>query len=113
MRFRRFVCEISIFLSLALLALATACGPDAEQATGPKPLPDSAFKVEWGAATVPPSMKPGEKVLVSVTFKNTSSETWPDPKTSGATPVGAGAVRLSYRWWTPGTPLPTPYAIRA
>src|SRR5690242_4650843 len=105
MQFRRFVGEIALILSLALLALATGCGPDTAPASAPRPLPDSAFKVEWGAANVPPSLKPGEKVIVSVTFKNVSSETWPDPKASGGTPLGAGAVRLSYRWWTPNSPL--------
>ncbi len=100
-------------LSLALLALATACEHDTEQGAEPAPLPDSAFKVEWGAATIPPSLKPGEKVVVSVTFKNASTQTWPDSKTAGGKPPGSGAVRLSYRWWPPSSPLATPYTVRA
>jgi hypothetical protein len=58
-------------------------------------------------------MKPGERLTVTVTFRNTSTETWPDPRSTGGAPSEAGAVRLSYRWWTPNQPLPTTYTVRA
>lgn len=77
------------------------------------PLPDSAFRIEWGNVDVPRSMQPEGVALASVTFRNASPDTWPDRKSSGGSPPGAGAVRLSYRWWTAGSPLPTPYEARA
>ncbi len=77
------------------------------------PLPDTAFKVEWGKAIVPRTMRPGERVLVSLEVRNASPVAWPDAKTAAYQPPGAGAVRLSYRWWAPGSAVPTAYGARA
>ena len=112
-------------LSFVLLALATACGHDtgkggtpgaspstANSADTVTALPDTAYRLEWGTVTAPPSMLTGEKALVSVTVKNTSPNVWPDPKMAGGTPPGTGAVRLSYRWWSPGSPIASTYETR-
>ena len=97
-----------------LILLAGACGRvSSPPAEGVNSLPDSAFHVTWGAAEVPRSMQAGGIALASVTFKNASPDIWPDRRSAGGSPPGAGAVRLSYRWWTAGSPLPTPYEARA
>jgi hypothetical protein len=63
--------------------------------------------VEWQRVDVPPTMSAGKTVAVEVTFKNTSSDTWPDPRhASPATGDGSYAVRLSYRWWKSGAAKP-------
>ncbi len=100
---------------LAVALLAAACGrePSSPPAEGANALPDSAFRVSWGVSMFPIRCRPGRIALASVTFKNASPDTWPDRKSSGGSPPGAGAVRLSYRWWRPGSPLPTSYEARA
>ncbi|MGH9441776.1 MAG: hypothetical protein ACRD16_05835 [Thermoanaerobaculia bacterium] len=100
-------------LALALCLLAGACGTGEEPAKNVVSLPDSAFRVEWKGVEVARAMKPEQRALATVTFKNLSPVTWPDPKSPGALPTGAGAVRLSYRWWTAGSPLPSDYSDRA
>lgn len=100
-------------LGLALLAGSCGKGASSPPAEAQSELPDSAFRVSWGKVVVPGSLKPGEIAIASVTFKNASPDTWPDPKSSGGSPPGAGAVRLSYRWWAPGAALPSSYDARA
>lgn len=101
------------FLALALLAGSCGKEPSPPPVEAVSALPDSAFRVSWGAVNVPRSMQPEGVALASVTFKNASPDTWPDRKSSNASPPGAGAVRLSYRWWTAGSPLPSSYEARA
>ena len=84
--------------SVALLGSFAACGGSSEtQATG-VPLPDSAFRVEWGELKAPAEMKVSETAKASVTVTNTSDQTWPDPKTADPSGSGAYAVRLAWRW---------------
>jgi hypothetical protein len=84
--------------------------------SGPSPpkrvqaLPDDAFRVEWMANTVPRVMKAGTSRRVSVTFRNHGKVAWPDPKSSGYEPFGAGAVRLGYRWWPPSSQVAPAWA---
>jgi hypothetical protein len=75
-----------------------------------RPLPDEAFRVEWTANTVPGVMKAGTSSNVSITFRNLSSVPWPDPRSSGYEPLGAGAVRLAYRWWPASSQSPIGWA---
>jgi hypothetical protein len=77
-----------------------------ERPAPPRPLPDEAFRVEWSAHTVPATMKPGSRTPVTVTFKNLGPVPWLDPASTGSQPPQAGAVRLSYSWWWPRSPLP-------
>ncbi|HVT16708.1 MAG TPA: hypothetical protein VHQ90_11095 [Thermoanaerobaculia bacterium] len=74
--------------------------PEAARA-GPPPaalLPDSAFKVEWQAATVPRTMKATERVVARITFRNIGDRAWPDPAAVDPARSGAYAVRLRFRW---------------
>jgi len=71
-----------------------------------RPLPDGAYRVEWVADTVPRTMRPGASANVTVTLKNVSSTLWPNPRSSGYEPPGAGAVRLGHRWWSTSSPVP-------
>ena len=64
-----------------------------------RPRPDSFYRVHWDEVRLPPELPAGQTVSVEVLFRNTGTETWPDPPT--ADPVrrdGTGAVRLSYRF---------------
>jgi hypothetical protein len=84
-----------LFLGLAIAA--TGCrGPG----SGPppvKPLPDSAFRLEWKGTDMPTRMSHGDKVKVTVTIRNASDQTWRDSKTAAATEPSS-AIFLSYRW---------------
>ena len=111
----------SMSVAVITVALLSGCGrrPQSEE---PKPaaaaallktLPDTAFSVEWMLDQVPRSFKVGETIAVKVGFRNRSSSPWPDPKTAKVQPIGAYAVRLSYRWWdASGTSLATDYEAR-
>lgn len=68
-----------------------------------KRMPDSAFRVEWTAPSLPATLSAGQSLTVSVGVKNISDTTWPDPKIADPDrPTrGAYAVRLSYRFRTP------------
>jgi hypothetical protein len=93
-----------IFGFILAMALATtfgllsACGAGGETKASGIPLPDSAFRVEWGELKSPTEMKPGETTKISVAVTNTSDQTWPDPKTADPAATGAYAVRLGWRW---------------
>jgi hypothetical protein len=79
--------------------------PDASTTFGP--LPDSAFRVEWSRLEVPPTITAGKTTAVKVTFRNTSPNTWPDPRQGNPSqPDGSHAVRVSYRWWRRSAPVP-------
>src|SRR5690349_5831175 len=105
----------------AALLMMSSCGrePDASDESRPSsagssaaspaaaPLPDSAFQVEWQHVDAPPVMAGGKTTTVVVTFKNASPDTWPDPKRANPSRAdGSFAVRLSYRWWKKGAPMP-------
>jgi hypothetical protein len=113
---RKVVC---LCVGLASL-LAVACGGGGNESAGDagkaetaapaaSPLPDSAFKVEWGPTDVPATLHRGQSITASVTLKNASDQKWPDMVSwrppagpgSGAsqTSTGPAAVRLSHRWW--------------
>jgi hypothetical protein len=92
--------------ALALLALFAAtphaCGRKPESGPKVKPLPDTAFRVEWiGRPSIPAAVPAGNVFPVTVTVKNTSDQVWLDPKSSHPTTYAAGAVRLGYRWLKP------------
>jgi hypothetical protein len=101
-------------VSAALVTLAPSCrGRKPAEAGGAtpsipavQPLPDAAYRVEWVANTVPPTMKPRASATATVTIKNVSAIPWPGPGSSGSGPPGAGAVRLGQRWWSPSAPIP-------
>lgn len=64
-----------------------------------EPLPASALRVKWGAATIPPRVAPGGTTLVSVTFTNIGDKPWPDKDAGDPSKRdGAHAVRLGYAW---------------
>jgi hypothetical protein len=48
-------------------------------------------------------MQAGRRMTVRVGVKNTGGATWPDRLTGHASGSGAGAVRMTYRWWRAGT----------
>jgi hypothetical protein len=84
---------------------AQTAGPAAQESTATqptpppgRPLPDSAFRVNWGKHNVPSTLAAGATVRVNITVRNDSDTTWPDPRTADASETGAYAVRLSYRW---------------
>jgi len=63
--------------------------------------------VEWQHVYVPSTMAAGKTVTVEVAFKNTSTDTWPDPQHANfGKRDGSYAVRLSYRWWKSGAARP-------
>jgi hypothetical protein len=61
-------------------------------------MPNSGFRVEWTKPVLPATVSSGDTFRLSVTFKNTGDQTWPDAHTADPHGGGAGAVRLSYRW---------------
>jgi hypothetical protein len=92
------------FLVPAVLAVSLLSGCRTEEkatapAEGPKPLPDSAFRVEWSVGSAPREVQVGQVFLVDVTVRNTGDRTWPDIRTADPAATGAFAVRLSHRWW--------------
>ena len=91
-------------LWIASIMAAGSCAR--ELPAPPRPLPDEAFRVEWSAHTVPGTMKAGSSTPVRVTFRNLGPVPWLDAASTGSQPPQAGAVRLSYRWWWPRSPLP-------
>jgi len=102
-------------VAVALVGLAPSCrGQKSEAEPGgatpsPRPvppLPDEAYRVEWVANTVPPTLKPGASATVTVTIKNVSATSWPGLNSSGSEPPSAGAVRLGHRWWSASAPIP-------
>lgn len=88
-----------------LLGTSVACGGGEEPKSEPqstfKPMPDSGYRVQWGAPSVPCTLKAGVSVPVSVVAKNIGDQQWPDIATSDQG-KGRGAVRLAYRWWKTG-----------
>lgn len=69
------------------------------QSQAPRPLPDSAFKVEWAKPEIPAELRKGEAFTAKIVVKNVSDQTWPDIKTADPAATGSSAVRLSHRWW--------------
>lgn len=89
----------------ALITTLAACRPVATTATAPpSPLPDGAFRVQWGSPDMPKTVTPGERVSVAVIVKNVGDALWPDRAMGHPSANGWGAVRLSYRWWRAGDP---------
>jgi hypothetical protein len=87
---------------LALTSSLTMASARLEGAGPPptaKPLPDSAFRVEWEKVELPAKFTHGQAATVRVTVKNVSDQTWPDARTADPSGSGVSAVRLSYRWW--------------
>lgn len=99
--------------------VGTACGPERPPAPGAyasaqpaaaagrKDLPASAYQLEWSPVPVPATLKPGERVEVPVTVKNTSTTPWPAN--------GRGelyVVRLSHRWLKPRGAVVADFADR-
>src|SRR5258708_36709431 len=64
---------------------------------GLEPLPDSAFRVEWSSAKLPPTLQAGQIATVIVAVKNRGDEQWPSKGSLDASWAGLGAARLSYR----------------
>jgi hypothetical protein len=110
MNWRRFSLLAESVL-LIFLPLAASCGRNEQLSTDTSsassrpvtprsdtPLPDSAFRVEWGKVEGPSVVRPGKEFTVRVPFKNVSGQTWPDAKSVG-NGHGTYAVRLSSRWF--------------
>jgi hypothetical protein len=71
-----------------------------------KPLPASAFDVEWAPLDFPRQAVVGSRIPVRVTFKNASNTAWPDNRTADPQQAsGAYAVRLGYSWLREGRPV--------
>jgi hypothetical protein len=100
MKHWNWVPEVLVIVAFASLLSCNAKEKAGPQAQAPKPLPDSAFKVEWTNPEVPSELQKGQTISVKVSVKNVSDQTWPDVKTADpAAGSGAQAVRLSHRWW--------------
>jgi hypothetical protein len=85
----------------AVAAVALACAESEEEDPGREPEPfkamsSSGYRVAWGKPEIPPLVKPGATVPVTVTVTNSGDQTWVDIPNSDE---GVGAVRLAYRWW--------------
>lgn len=96
---------------LSIAALAFACGRrehraffDAEPPPPPPsviapPLPPGALSVRWGEIRVPAEMRAGSTAVISVSFMNKSSVTWPDNAAANSEKRdGSYAVRLNHSW---------------
>src|SRR5689334_8763897 len=100
---------ISALIAALLLLPLAACGKRAEKddtaaAAAPAPappalhpLPETAFRVEWGKVEVLAPAVAGKTVPVAVTLKNASDQVWPDKATADPAHTGANAVRLAWR----------------
>jgi hypothetical protein len=108
-RSRRHPMKVAIVM-IVIVTIVTACGRRKERAafdpepSKPQPtrfhppLPPTAFHVEWTPVQLA-QLPAGGNTVVSVTFKNTSDTTWPDPAMADpAGKSGSYAVRLSYSW---------------
>jgi len=115
----------AIMLAVLTIGAASCRGQKAEQASIPvpvnpsppprpvRPLPDSAFQVEWVKQDVPGVVKAGAGVHATVTLRNISIAPWPDPDATSQEPPVYGAVRLTYRWWPASPPTPSAWGARA
>ena len=87
----------------AVAVAAFACAESEEEAGSWEPAPfkamsSSGYRAAWGKPEVPPLVKAGATVPVTVTVTNAGDQTWVDiPNSDGGT--GRGAVRLAYQWW--------------
>lgn len=62
-------------------------------------LPPEGFRVRWESVRVPAVLQRGRPVRASVSFRNLSKFSWPDPNSANlGGQEGIHAVRLSYRW---------------
>lgn len=84
-------------LLLGLAIAATGCRGAGSGPPSVKPLPDSAFRLEWKGTDLPATVARGSKVKITVTIRNASDQTWRDSKTAAATEPSS-AIFLSYRW---------------
>lgn len=111
-------------LAVALLLLSlSACGksPEPESAGAAPapaapvlhPLPETAFKVEWGKVELPPALPAGATVPVQVRFRNLGDQPWPDKANADPTASGANAVRLAYRLLPAGPAAGEGYLTRS
>ena len=64
-----------------------------------KPLPPSAFRIEWAPPAIPSVMGVGRSVPVRIELRNAGDTVWPDAKQASSD--GRNAVRLAYRWKDP------------
>jgi hypothetical protein len=87
-------------LLLGLAIAATGCRGPGSGTPPVKPLPDSAFRLEWKGTDLPPTVARGSKVKITVKVRNASDQTWRDSRTAAATEPGS-AIFLSYRWLRP------------
>jgi hypothetical protein len=111
---------------LLLVCAASGCGepdvPEPEEtagspaagATGAKPaevvpLPDSAFRLEWGTPGVPSTVARGSRFAVGVEVANKGDQTWLG--SAHTEPYAAGAVRLGARWLKSGAATPPPQGV--
>lgn len=79
---------------------------------GLEPLPESAFRVEWGKPKLPAPLRAGQVSPVTISVKNPSDSKWPSKGSLDPGWAGAGAVRLSYRWMKPPSKPITPFFDR-
>src|SRR5205085_173621 len=79
-------------------ATAAPAAPAAVAARTGSPLPDGAFRVEWGPMQAPDSMEAGKTVPIRISVKNSGTSTWADPPAADPSGTGAYAVRAGYRW---------------
>ena len=67
-----------------------------------QPLADSGFVIGWGVPGVPANVTAGQRFAAAVLVENQSDQLWLDPQNADTARSGAGAVRLTYRWWKKG-----------
>jgi len=93
-----------------IAALTLACAESEPEAAvqarptpGPmQPLADSGFVIGWGVPGVPATVTAGQRFAAAVLVENQSDQLWLDPQNADTARSGAGAVRLTYRWWKKG-----------
>src|SRR5450759_1437395 len=98
-------------LILGLAIAATGCRGPGSGTPSVKPLPDSAFRLEWKGTDLPATVARGSKVKITVTVRNASDQTWRDSRTAAAAEPSS-AIFLSYRWLRPGGTEVSGYATR-
>src|SRR5262245_31286710 len=87
----REMANLRLLAAILLAVAALACGgeesddgADASATPPPSmvPLPETAFRVEWGVPGVPASVPAGSTFAVGVRVKNTGDQAWMDPRNS-------------------------------
>jgi hypothetical protein len=101
----------AVGLCVGVAVWSSCCGakdvaPPAPTPGPMTPLPDTAFVVRWGLPGVPQTVAPNQRFAAAVIVENAGDQVWFDPKNADTSGSGAGAVRLSYRWWGKGASAP-------